>query len=82
MLEHRLDGWLQSELSRFHRGISLVLYLLAFVVLLTEMFRHHEKYDLIALVILLIPIGFTGSRHLVSFVERTLESNPRLNNRV
>jgi hypothetical protein len=82
LLEHRLDGWLQSELSRFHRGISLALFLLAFVVLLTEMFRHHEKYESVALLALLIPIGFAGSRHLVSFVERASEANSSLNNRV
>src|SRR5215831_6333138 len=28
-LESRLDAWFQSELSRFHRGISLTLLLLA-----------------------------------------------------
>ena len=29
VLESRLDAWLQSELNRFHRGISLALLLLA-----------------------------------------------------
>jgi hypothetical protein len=82
LLESRLDSWLQSELSRFHRGISLALFLLAFLLLLVELLRYRQGNDLVALLALLIPIGFAGSRHLVSFVERTSEADPAVNQRV
>ena len=39
VLESRLDAWLQSELNRFHRGISLALLLLAVLILAAEMFE-------------------------------------------
>jgi hypothetical protein len=76
LLESRLDAWLQSELSRFHRGISLTLLLLAVIILITEMFRHRERHDWIVLVVLLLPIGFAGVRHLVSFLEPTSRTQP------
>src|SRR5262249_13862332 len=69
LLEIRPDSWLQSELSRFHRVISLALMLLAAIILLVEMLRYREKNDCLALLILLLPISFAGSRHLVSFLE-------------
>jgi hypothetical protein len=70
LLESRLDAWLQSELSRFHRGISLALMLLAVLILTAEMFRHQEWPDLLALMVLLLPIGFVGSRRLAVFLEK------------
>lgn len=69
VLESRMDAWLQSELSRFHRGISLMLLLLAILILAAEMFRHQTARDWVALAILLLPIGFAGSKNLVSFSE-------------
>jgi len=36
LLERRLDTWLESELCKFHRGISLALLLLAGTILLAE----------------------------------------------
>jgi len=83
VLESRLDAWLQSELSRFHRGISLALLLLAVLFLVAEMFRHQETCDRTVLVALLAPIGVAGSRYLVYFSERArridqaAESPPR-----
>jgi hypothetical protein len=74
-LESRLDGWLQSELSRFHRAISLALLLLAAVVLGAELLRYWEWNDWVAILILLVPIIFAGSRHLVSFLERAAKAN-------
>jgi hypothetical protein len=70
-LESRPDSWLQSELSRFHRAISLALMLLAGVVLLAEMLRYRDRNDWVVLLILLLPISFAGSRHLLAFMERT-----------
>ena len=69
VLESRLDAWLQSELRRFHRGISLALLLLAVLILAAEMFRYRDLRDWLVLCGLLVPIGFAGSRYLVSFVE-------------
>jgi hypothetical protein len=69
LLESRLDAWLQSELRRFHRGISLVLLLLAVLILAVEMVWHRDVRDWLVLASLLAPIAFAGSRYLVSFVE-------------
>jgi hypothetical protein len=77
VLESRLDSWLQSELSRFHRAISLALWLLALLVLIVEMARYREMHDWVALLVLLLPISFTGSRYLASFLERNAKENAR-----
>jgi len=69
LLESRLDAWLQSELNRFHRGISLALLLLAVLILAAEMFEHQAPRDWLVLVVLLLPIGLAGSRYWVSFTE-------------
>jgi hypothetical protein len=69
LLESRLDAWLESELRRFHRGISLVLLLLAVVILAAEMVWHREARDWLVLAALMVPIGLSGSRHLASFME-------------
>jgi len=69
VLESRLDAWLQSELSRFHRGVSLALLLLAVLILAVEMFEHQAPRDWLVLAVLLLPIGFAGSRYWVSFTE-------------
>ncbi|MDE3100183.1 MAG: hypothetical protein KGJ88_11980 [Verrucomicrobiota bacterium] len=74
VLESRLDAWLQSELSRFHRGISLMLLLLAVLILAVEMFRHYDWRDWILLGLLLVPATFAGSRLSVSFWERERRS--------
>lgn len=71
ILESRLDAWLQSELNRFHRGISLALVLLAVLFLGVEMFIHQTARDWLVLLVLLLPIGFAGSRYWVFFSERT-----------
>jgi hypothetical protein len=57
LLERRLDTWIESELRRFHRGISLALLLLATVILLGEMVRFPSFQDREALVMLLLPLG-------------------------
>jgi hypothetical protein len=69
ILESRMESWVQSELRRFHRGISLVLLLLASLILAAEMFRYHAISDWILLGLLLLSIGLTASRHFVSFSE-------------
>jgi hypothetical protein len=55
-IEHNPDSWLESELSRFHRGISLSLLLLAELLLVAEMIRHQRITELLFLGLLLVPI--------------------------
>jgi len=74
VLERRLDGWIESELRRFHRGISLVLAVLATLILLAETFRYPAPGDRAVLVALitaivaaewrLLPSLLTGRPHL------------------
>ena len=73
-LESRLDAWVQSELSRFHRGISLALLALAVLILAAEMLRHQAARDWTLLGVLLAPIAFAGSKLSVSFWERERKS--------
>ncbi len=69
VLESRLDAWLQSELNRFHRGISLALLLLAVLILVVEIFLHQDAHDWLVLLVVLLPIGLAGSRYWVFFNE-------------
>jgi hypothetical protein len=68
-LESHLDAWLQSELRRFHRGISLVLLLLAVLILAVEMVRYRDVPDWLLLLTLLVPLGIAGSMRFVSWSE-------------
>ena len=69
VLESRLDAWLQSELNRFHRGISLALLLLAVLILAAEMFEYQAARDWLVLGMLLLPIVVAGSKYFAAFVE-------------
>lgn len=73
-LESRLDSWIESELRRFHRGMSLSLFLLATVILAGEMVRYHNWQEWLLLGLLLAPIGYIGSKLSVSFWERERKS--------
>src|SRR5215472_11265585 len=68
-LESRMDAWLESELRRFHRGISLALLLLAATFLVVEMFRYRGGRDWLVLAPLLLPIVFTGSKCVAAFAD-------------
>jgi hypothetical protein len=64
-VERRLDSWLDSELRRFHIGISLTLLILAALILAIELaLQAHESDRLVlstALAIVIVPgirIGF------------------------
>lgn len=70
LLEARLDSWLESELRRFHRGISLALLLLATVILLAETVRHTEPRELTLVGCLLVPIGIVETKLFSSFLAR------------
>ena len=70
LLESRPDSWLDSELRRFHRGISLALLLLATVILTAETARHAELQELLIVGSLLIPVGIAESKLFASFFAR------------
>lgn len=62
VLERRPDNWLEPELRRFHRGISLVLLMLATVMLTAEAFRHGRPRELTLLLGLLLCVGITEGK--------------------
>jgi hypothetical protein len=70
LLQTHLDSWVDSELRRFHRGISLVLLLLATLILIAETVRHDEPRELFLAGCLLFPIGLAETKLLVSFLAR------------
>jgi hypothetical protein len=67
-LESRLNSWLESELRKFHRGISLTLLLLATIMLLAETVRHAERRELLIIFGLLIPVGLAETKLFASFL--------------
>jgi hypothetical protein len=69
-LETSLDSWLESELRRFHRAISLALLLLATVMLVAEVVRHTEPRELALVGCLLVPLGIVETRLFSSFLMR------------
>ena len=66
LLERRFDRWIESELRKFHRGISLTLLVLATVLLLAEVLRYPGPHDRSALAGLLVLLGFTQLKLLPS----------------
>jgi hypothetical protein len=74
-IEHHLDSWLDSEVRRFHRGISLALLLLAAIILIAEALRYNRSRDLFVLAGLVLPVGAAGLRLLAGF--RTREAPAR-----
>jgi hypothetical protein len=61
-VEKRVDSWVESELRRFHRGMSLALLFLATLILLAEGIRYPNLRDREALLGVLFPIGFAQLR--------------------
>jgi hypothetical protein len=68
VLESRIDLWVESELRKFHRGLSIALLVLATLILLVEMARHSRAAELGVIVGLLVPIGITETRMLVALL--------------
>ncbi len=66
-IEHRLDSWLQSEIRRFHCGISLTLLLLAALLLVAEISSQNTSRDWLLILGLLAPMAVSGRRLLQSF---------------
>jgi len=69
-LETSLDSWMESELRRFHRGISLTLLLLATVMLLAEAVRHAEPRELALVGSLVVPVSIAETKLCSSFLVR------------
>lgn len=65
-----LDSWLESELRRFHRGISLTLLLLATIILAAEAVRHAEPRELALVGCLVIPVSIVEAKLLASLLGR------------
>ena len=66
-IKNNPDSWLQSELARFHRGISLTLLLLSGLLLLVEMIRHERPMELLVLGGILVPIILVGTQLASAF---------------
>jgi hypothetical protein len=65
-----LRPWLESELGRFHRGISLALLLLATMILGIAMVRNRSQVEISLLLVVLTPIAIMGTRLLPSLNKR------------
>jgi hypothetical protein len=61
-LEHHLDSWLQSEVRRFHRAISLALLFLAGLILSVEMTFQTTATDLGVLLTAMVPVALVATR--------------------
>ncbi len=70
LLRRHLDSWIESELRRFHRGISLVLLLLAAVILAAETIRYTAPREALLLGGLLVPVSLAETKLLASFLAR------------
>jgi ABC-type branched-subunit amino acid transport system permease subunit len=69
-IERRLDSWLDSEIRRFHIGISLALLLLAALILAVEMVVHRRESDELILAVALAVVALPGARIAVPFFNR------------
>ena len=65
-----LRPWLESELGRFHRGISMALLLLATMILAIAMVRNRTHTDMAMLLMVLTPIAIMGTRMLPALIKR------------
>jgi hypothetical protein len=63
-LTRALDPWLESEIGRFHRGLSLVLLVLAALIASIALVRNHADWDVLLLASLILIICTLGSRHV------------------
>ncbi|MEO8725712.1 MAG: hypothetical protein ABI383_06270 [Acidobacteriaceae bacterium] len=75
ILESRADSWVESELRRFHRGISLALLLLATVILVAESVRHTKRLELVVICCLLTPIMIVAAKLFASFIAQRQSSS-------
>ena len=74
-LEHHLDSWLQSEMSKFHRGISLALYFLAGLILVVELLRENHPSEFAVLLGAAAPVVIFGARTWSASREKRIEGS-------
>jgi len=72
-LIHSLNSWVDTEMGQFQRSISLMLIFLAFVILIVELIRHHNQFDLLPLGLSMIPLFIAGIRNLKIFIAVNLK---------
>jgi hypothetical protein len=52
-----MDPWLKSAIGRFHRGISLLLLVLASLIIVIELFRHNHGIERLVLATVMIMVS-------------------------
>jgi len=67
-IERRPEGWLETGIGRFHRGLSLALLVLAALILGIETARFRQERELILLASLLVPILILTARLSAAFL--------------
>ena len=67
VIEVQRDSWLQSELRKFHRGLSLTLLLLADLILVVTMLRQNNMREQLILVLPVLCITGAGFRMFSNF---------------
>jgi hypothetical protein len=77
VIEHRPDSWLDSELRRFHRGISLTLIVLAALILTAEFVRHGAQRERLLTGGTLLLVAACGLRLAGGVAGRPAGSGPR-----
>jgi hypothetical protein len=70
VLKSHLDSWIESELRHFHRGISMVLLLLAAIILSAEAMRYSARNELLVVASLLLPVGLVETKLVLAFLSR------------
>ena len=73
-IEHRLDLWLETGLSQFHRGLSLALVGLAGLLLIVEAVRYPEASAVILLGALFLVVALAGRRLLSPMIHSRARS--------
>jgi hypothetical protein len=74
-VERRLDSWLDSEVRRFHIGISLALFVLAASILVFELAVHSQEGDRLVLAAALAVVVVPGARIGFPFIRPLLRSS-------
>lgn len=69
-IERRLDSWLESELRKFHRGMSLAMLVLSVAILGAELGGQAGVGDRLLLAGLLLPIGILSVRRFQELAGR------------
>jgi hypothetical protein len=76
VIEHRPHSWLDSELRRFHRGVSLLLTALAGVVLFAELWRYNGEKDRLVAGSAFLLVVCVGLRLSVTLSHRQAHNEP------